>query len=215
LRERARMLRDAVLLNRPADPAWLAALEQVMSEQGVTVAASRREVVRLLHNGCAEIEPPFPRARLTLSGIVDDWLDTMPALAAESKLAAALAASRREDAQNGGAAAGPHRSDLEIALPNGTAAGLSSTGEQKALLISVLLAHAKLQRAVRGDAPLLLLDEVAAHLDAGRRAALFEALVDIESQAWVTGTDVALFAPLRGHARFLSVSDGNLSPTFF
>jgi DNA replication and repair protein RecF len=215
LRERGRKLRDGLSLNRPIDPAWLAALEQVMAEQGVAVAAGRRDVVRLLDRACAEAERPFPRARLTLSGIVEGWLDTMPALAAEAKLAAALAAGRREDAQCGGAMIGPHRSDLDVALANGTAAGLASTGEQKALLISILLAHARLQRAARGDAPLLLLDEVAAHLDADRRAALFAALVDIESQAWVTGTDTALFAPLRGHARFLSVREGSLSPTPF
>jgi DNA replication and repair protein RecF len=215
LRERSRLLRDALLLNRPADPAWLAALEQLLAERGVAVAAGRREVVRRLDGACAEAERPFPRARLSLKGIVETWLDAMPALAAEAKLAAALAAGRHEDAQSGGAAIGPHRSDLGVAVANGTAAGLASTGEQKALLISIVLAQARLQRAIRGEAPLLLLDEVAAHLDAGRRAALFETLVEIEGQAWVTGTDAALFAALRGQARFLSVAAGTLSPTVF
>jgi DNA replication and repair protein RecF len=215
LRERSRLLRDALLLNRPADPAWLAALEQVLAERGVAVAAGRREVVRLLDRACAEGERPFPRARLTLMGVVEGWLDDMPALAAEAKLAAALAAGRREDAQSGGAAIGPHRSDLGVAVANGTAAGIASTGEQKALLISIVLAEARLRRAIRGEAPLLLLDEVAAHLDAGRRAALFAALAEIEGQAWVTGTDAALFTALRGRARFLSVAAGTLSPTAF
>jgi len=215
LRERSRLLRDALLLNRPADPAWLAALEQVLAERGVAVAAGRREVVRLLDRACAEGERPFPRGRLTLMGVVEGWLDDMPALAAEAKLAAALAAGRREDAQSGGAAIGPHRSDLGVAVANGTAAGLASTGEQKALLISIVLAQARLRRAIRGEAPLLLLDEVAAHLDAGRRAALLAALVELEGQAWVTGTDAALFAALRGRARFLSVAAGTLSPTVF
>jgi DNA replication and repair protein RecF len=220
LRERSRILRDGYSLNRPPDRAWLAALEQVMAEQGVAVAAGRRDLIRLLDRACAEAEGPFPRARLTLSGVVEGWLDAMPALAAEAKLAAALAAGRREDAQSGGAAIGPHRSDLDVALmdgraANGTAGGLASTGEQKALLISIVLAYARLQRAVRGDAPLLLLDEVAAHLDAGRRAALFAALIKSESQAWITGTEPALFAPLRGQARFLSVRAGTLSPTLF
>jgi DNA replication and repair protein RecF len=182
-----------------------------MAEQGVAVAAGRREVVRRLDRACAEVERPFPRARLGLSGVVDSWLDTMPALAAEAKLAAALRASRGEDAQ-GGAAIGPHRSDLDVSLADGTPAALASTGEQKALLISILLAYAGLQRAVRGDAPLLLLDEVAAHLDADRRAALFTALGEQGGQAWITGTDAALFAPLRDYARFLSVRDGNVAP---
>jgi DNA replication and repair protein RecF len=215
LRERSRVLRDALLLSRPADPAWLAALEQVLAERGVAVAAARREVVRLLDRACAEGERPFPQARLTLMGVVEGWLDDMPALAAEAKLAAALAAGRREDAQSGGAAIGPHRSDLGVAVANGTAAGLASTGEQKALLISIVLAEARLRRAIGGEAPILLLDEVAAHLDAGRRAALFAALVELDGQAWLTGTDAALFAALRSRARFLSVAAGTLSPTVF
>jgi DNA replication and repair protein RecF len=213
LRERSRLLRDALLLNRPADPAWLAALEQVLAERGVAITAGRRELVRLLDRACVEGEGPFPRPRLTLMGVVEGWLDDMPALAAEAKLAAALAAARREDAHSGGAAIGPHRSDLGVAAANGTAAGLASTGEQKALLISIVLAQARLRRALCGEAPLLLLDEVAAHLDADRRAALFATLVELEGQTWVTGTDAALFAALRGRARFLSVAAGTLSPT--
>jgi DNA replication and repair protein RecF len=116
----------------------------------------------------------------------------------------------------GGAVLGPHRADLAVSYADkGVAAENASTGEQKALLIAILLAQATLQRATRGEPPLLLLDEVAAHLDQGRRAALFEALAGLESQTWITGTDTALFASLRGHARFLSVADGALSETIF
>jgi DNA replication and repair protein RecF len=210
LRERSRLLRDG-----PADRAWLSALEEVMAEQGVAVAAGRREAVLRLDRTCAEADGPFPRARLTLLGTVEGWLDTMPALAAEAKLASALAASRESDAQAGGAAIGPHRSDLGVTLAEkGIAAEDASTGEQKALLISILLAHASQQRAIRGEPPILLLDEIAAHLDSCRRAALFEALLRLESQAWLTGTDAALFAPLRRQAQFLSVHDGTLAATF-
>jgi len=139
----------------------------------------------------------------------------MPALAAEDEFASVLAANRQEDARLGGTAVGPHRSDLAISLvEKGIAAEFASTGEQKALLISILLAYAALQRTLRGDPPLLLLDEITAHLDVNRRAALFEALIQLESQAWLTGTDAALFAPLRRQAQFLSVCDGNLTPTF-
>jgi len=210
LRERSRVLRDG-----PTDPAWLAALEEVMAEQGVAVAAGRRETVQRLDRACAEAEGPFPRARLMLLGTVEGWLDVMPALAAEAEFASALAGNRQSDAQIGGATIGPHRSDLAVELAEkGIAAEFASTGEQKALLISIVLAHATLQRVIRGEPPLLLLDEIAAHLDAGRRAALFEALLRLDGQVWLTGTDEALFAPLRYQAQFLSVNDGTLAATF-
>ena len=210
LRERSRILRDG-----PPDPAWLAALEEVMAEQGVAVAAGRREAVQRLDSTCAEAEGPFPRARLTLVGAVEGWLEAMPALAAEAEFASALAGNRQSDAQIGGAIIGPHRSDLAVELADkGIAAEFASTGEQKALLISIVLAHSTLQRAIRGQPPLLLLDEIAAHLDAGRRAALFEALLRLDGQVWLTGTDEALFAPLRYQAQFLSVNDGTLAATF-
>ena len=210
LRERSRILRDG-----PPDSAWLAALEEVMAEQGVAVAAGRREAVQRLDSTCAEAEGPFPRARLTLVGAVEGWLEAMPALAAEAEFASALAGNRQSDAQIGGAIIGPHRSDLAVELADkGIAAEFASTGEQKALLISIVLAHSTLQRAIRGQPPLLLLDEIAAHLDAGRRAALFEALLRLDGQVWLTGTDEALFAPLRYQAQFLSVNDGTLAATF-
>ncbi len=211
LRERARLLRDG-----PAEPAWLAGLEGVMAAQGVAVAAARRDAVQRLDCACAAAEEPFPRARLKLVGAVEDWLDEMPALDAEVKFAEALAAGRSGDAVAGGAAIGPHRSDLAVSLAQtGVGAEFASTGEQKALLISILLAHAALQRTLRGAPPLLLLDEIAAHLDAGRRAALFEVLARFESQVWLTGTDEALFAPLRSRAQFLTVRDGTVAANSF
>jgi DNA replication and repair protein RecF len=209
LRERSRLLRDG-----PRDPAWLAALEEVMAEQGVAVAAGRRETVQRLDRACAEAEGPFPSARLALGGTVETWLAEMPALAAEAQFAETLAANRQSDAQAGGALLGPHRSDLQVSLAaNGIAAASASTGEQKALLVSIILAQARLQRAMRGEPPLLLLDEIGAHLDASRRAALFDALLRLDSQTWLTGTDQALFEPLRRSAQFLSVRDGQLAET--
>jgi len=211
MRERARLLRDG-----PNDPVWLDAIEETMAAQGVAVAAARRDAVERLDEACAAAEGPFPRARLSLIGTVEDWLDDLPALAAEDRFRNALRDSRGVDAIAGGAAAGPHRSDLAVThAERDIPAESLSTGEQKALLISIILAHARLQRQTRGDPPLLLLDEVAAHLDAARRDALFATLLALESQVWLTGTDAGIFAPLRAAARFLSVSDGALSETMF
>jgi DNA replication and repair protein RecF len=211
MRERSRLLRDG-----PADPSWLDALDEVMAAQGVAVAAARRDAVERLDDACAAAEGPFPRARLSLAGTVESWLDELPALAAEDRFRTALKDGRNVDAAAGGAAIGPHRSDLAVThAEKGLPAEIMSTGEQKALLISIVLAHARLQRHTRGEAPLLLLDEVAAHLDAPRRDALFAILLDLESQVWLTGTDATLFAPLGAAARFLSVSDGALSETTY
>src|SRR5260370_13596778 len=211
LRERSRLLRDG-----SQDPAWLGALEEIMGAEGVAVAAARRDTVERLDRVCATAEGAFPRARLSLIGTLEGWLDTMPALAAEERFRAALAQSRASDALAGGAGLGPHRSDLGVFhAEKGIAAEAASTGEQKALLIAILLAPAGLQRAVRGEPPLLLLDEVAAHLDAVRRAAPFEVLAGVESQAWITGTEAVLFPQLGGAAPFLPVRDGALSPTIF
>ena len=209
MRERSRLLREG-----RADPAWLAALEELMATEGVAVAAARRDAIERLDRVCAAAPGAFPRARVGVVGAVENWLDEMPALAAEDRLRAALAASRSSDAAAGGAAVGPHRSDLVVThADRNIAAETASTGEQKALLIAIVLAQARLQQRDRGAAPVLLLDEVAAHLDATRRAALFEAVAGLEGQAWMTGTDPGLFAPLRGAARFLSVHDGALFDT--
>jgi len=215
MRERSRLLRPTDQ-GGPPDPVWLDALEETMAAQGVAVAAARRDAVERLDAACATAGGPFPRAHLGIVGAVEGWLDELPALAAEERLKAALREGRAADAPAGGATVGPHRSDLAVThAEKGIAAEGLSTGEQKALLISIVLAHARLQRQTRGEPPLLLLDEVAAHLDAGRRDALFETLLGLESQVWLTGTETALFTPLRAAARFLSVSDGALSETTF
>jgi DNA replication and repair protein RecF len=211
MRERSRLLRDRV-----DDRAWLVALEEVMAAEGVAIAAARHHAVARLDEECAAADGAFPRARLAVIGTLEAWLDEMPALAAEERFRAALADGRPGDALSRGAASGPHRSDLGVThADKGVAAETASTGEQKALLVAIVLGQARLQRALRGMAPLLLLDEVAAHLDAIRRAALFEILASLESQAWITGTEAAPFMKLRGIARFLSVRDGTLSETDF
>ena len=204
LRERARLLRHGA----PADPAWLAALEQRMAATGVAIAAARRDLVQRLNRTMARAVGPFPRAGVDLGGDVETWLATASALDAEERMQADLAAARARDAETGGAGVGPHRCDVWVRhIAKAVPAAQCSTGEQKALLIAIILAHARLLSAERGFAPLVLLDEVAAHLDAERRAALFAALLDLGVQAWLTGTDPGLFAPLRGQAQFTEIRD--------
>jgi DNA replication and repair protein RecF len=204
LQERAQLLRERGVAG--ADAAWLSALEQQIAERGVAIAAARRELVARLGQSLAEAVGPFPRAGLAIDGAVESWLDQGPALAAEDALRARLAESRARDAEAGGALWGPHRSDLAVThLATGLPAASCSTGEQKALLISILLAHARLQVASHGAAPLLLLDEVAAHLDGTRRSALYAELLALGVQAWLTGTDEALFSEFGSRAQFFHV----------
>src|SRR5579885_2761739 len=203
MRERARLLQDG-----PAEPAWLAALEETMAADGIAIAAARREMTARLDAECAAAPGPFPQARLALAGEVEDWLGAMPALDAEEAFRRRLAAGRRADAESGTTLCGPHRADLVVRhVGSGMAAAACSTGEQKALLIAILLAHARLRKRSSGAPPILLLDEVAAHLDGTRRAALFAALDALEAQAWLTGTEHALFAGLAGIAQFFTVAD--------
>jgi DNA replication and repair protein RecF len=208
MRDRARLLAD----DRPADPAWLGALEGRMAEHGVAVAAARRDTVARLDEACAETRGAFPAARLALDGEIETWLETLPALGAEEEFARRLAAARRADAAAGTTALGPHRADLAV-RHGGThmSASQCSTGEQKALLIGIVLAFARLLAARRGEVPILLLDEVAAHLDALRRDALFEAIAAARGQAWLTGTDRGLFDGMEGVAQFLTVADAVIS----
>lgn len=210
LRERAHLLRSG-----RADPAWLTALEDTLATTGVAIAAARRDFVQRLDRACRSATGPFPRATAGLTGAVDAALAAHPALVVEDSLRADYRSSRNRDAEMGGSAIGPHRSDLVVAYidpgaePPGRPVSLCSTGEQKALLIALVLGHARVLAATRGLPPLLLLDDVAAHLDADRRAALFEALESLRCQAWMTGTDTASFAALDERVHWLTLRDGH------
>jgi DNA replication and repair protein RecF len=212
-RQRARLLRGDVA----ADPAWFAALEDTMARHGVALAAGRRDLVNRLNAELSRRTGPFPAAKLVLVGTVDRWLTEMPAVDVEDALRRALREERHRPMSDE-AGAGPHRTDLAATMvapaqaSHGQAAALCSTGEQKALLIAILLATARLQQAKRGAAPLLLLDEIAAHLDAGRRAALFAEILDLGAQAWMTGTDAALFSGFGQAAQYFTVDRGQLTP---
>ncbi|HWU00191.1 MAG TPA: hypothetical protein VN229_21320, partial [Terriglobales bacterium] len=159
----------------------------------------------------------FPLAGLAIDGAVETWLKEMPALAAEDRLRECLAASRNDDAASGTTRWGTHRSDLVVTYLGRTlgaaalAAADCSTGEQKALLLSIILAQARLTRYLRGQAPVLLLDEALAHLDSGRRQALFEIILELGAQAWLTGTERDWFKPLSGAVQSFAVTDGKVA----
>lgn len=185
--------RNALLTGaKPADPAWLAALEAQMAEHGAQVTAARTAAVAALGEALADaMEGPFARPAIALEG------------GGTEDLAAALKDGRRRDAAAGRTLAGPHRSDLVVVhAAKNQAAALCSTGEQKALLLSIVLAHAGLVSMLTGRPPLLLLDEVAAHLDPARRLALFERLAGVGGQVWMTGTESALFDGVGAASRF-------------
>jgi DNA replication and repair protein RecF len=209
--DRARTERGRLLRAGRIDPAWLGALEQSMAEKSIAIAAARLDVVSILDATLDESDDAFPRPQLRATGWPEELLETMPALAAEETLSAALCADRARDAEQGGAV-GAHRSDLVVSYSaTGMLADQCSTGEQKALLIAILLAYVRCLGRHRGAMPVLLLDEIAAHLDATRLAALFDALIKLGCQAWLTGTDRADFMALDGCARFYSLTDSTLT----
>jgi DNA replication and repair protein RecF len=209
MRERARLLKDG-----RRDNAWLSALEDAMAGHGVAVAAARLSLCEHLNEISIAADGPFPRARIAAAGRVEDDLRNGPALAAEDRLREALADNRGLDADSGRTTDGAHRSDLAVShIEKDMPAELCSTGEQKALLIAIILAHARLLARHNGVTPLLLLDEVAAHLDAERRRALFADILEQGAQAWLTGADAALFDEISPRdAAFYRVRDASLTP---
>lgn len=211
LRQRNRLLAE------PGDQGrWLDAVEALLAAQAVVVAAARLDTLQALKGGMAQVEATagaFPAARLALSGWVEDRLATEPAVLVEDAYQSHLAHSRARDAAAGRTLDGAHRSDLEVVhAPKDMPARLCSTGEQKALLIALILAHAHaVGHACGGRPPVLLLDEVAAHLDEHRRAGLFAALRCLGGQVWMTGTDAGLFSAIANDAWFVHVNDGAIS----
>ncbi len=207
LRERNRLLTDEI-----ADDAWLGGLEAQMAEHGVAVAAARVETLARLKAAIeAASETHFPRAELALEGTLEAAIAEKPAIDVEDEFARRLAVSRARDAGAGRTLEGPHRSDLHVRYrTRDREARLCSTGEQKALLIGIVLANARLL-AARGTPPLLLLDEVAAHLDEERRRALFDEIVTLGLQAFMTGTDPMLFANLEENAQSFDVKRGAIA----
>jgi len=202
--EAAMRARNTLLTeDAPADPAWLAALEDRMAEHGAAIDAARHRLIDALTGQIAQSPHGlFARPGLTLPDRISD----------EAALRDALRTGRARDRAAGRTLAGPHRADLLVRhLGKDQEAALCSTGEQKALLLSIILAHAELRRTMGGRPLVILLDEVAAHLDPARRAALFERLRATGGQVWMTGTEPGLFEAL-GPATRLTVTQGQLGP---
>jgi DNA replication and repair protein RecF len=212
MRERARLLRDGRAGKAGAEASWLDALEDTMARQAVATAAARRALRDQLAQAVALGIGPFPAADLALDGELERALESAPALAVEERFRATLAAQRALDAETGTTTRGVHRTDLLVRhRAKDAPAARCSTGEQKALLIALQLAHARLLHATSGAAPVLLLDEIAAHLDETRRTALFDELLALSGQAWLTGTDPVLFRALGAAAEWVEVAENNLS----
>lgn len=193
------------------DSFWLSGLEENMASVGVAIAAARREQIARL-NTFIEHEPDdvFPSVRLELDGAVEKLLDTLPAIEAEDRYRDILQKMRRNVIYND-TIEGVNRTDFKVYYrKKGLPADLCSTGEQKSLLISIILAQSKCQSLYKGFAPIMLLDEVVAHLDDIKREALIAKIEELNVQAWITSTNADLFDSLRGRARFLRVDNNQL-----
>ena len=216
--ERTMRARNRLLEEGARDAAYLTAVEDQMAQAGTAIAFARSELASLLSRIMGDAaDTPFPKATVTLEGSLEQALATGTAgLAAdlEDSYRAILARARPRDRAAGRTLDGPHRTNLAVRhAPKNMEAALCSTGEQKALLTGLVLAHAQLVADVSGIVPVLLLDECAAHLDGVRRAALFDRIDDLGCQAWMTGTDAALFEALGDRAQHLTVNDGTVAPT--
>ena len=209
LRERNRLLADEV-----GDTSWLGGLEEQMAGHGVAIAAARIETLARLRGALdAGDDAHFPRAEIALDGKLEAELATAAAVDVEESFRTRLAQMRGRDAGAGRTLDGPHRTDLTVRhVTKDREARLCSTGEQKALLIGIVLANARLL-AAREQPPLLLLDEIAAHLDEERRRALFEEILRLNLQAFMTGTDPVLFAGLGPRAQTFRIARGAVLQT--
>ncbi len=212
--ERALRGRNRLLEDR-GERGWLDAIEREIAELGVAVAAARFETVSklsaLIRKAQSGADAVFPFAELELQGEIDRLVETRPAIEAEDAYRRLLRDNRSRDAAAGRALIGPQTSDLAVRHgPKQTEAAQTSTGEQKALLVGLMLAQARLVKAMSGIAPLVLLDEIAAHFDPTRRQALYDLLERLGGQVWLTGADPLAFAGLEGRAQMMKVTPGRI-----
>jgi DNA replication and repair protein RecF len=206
--------RNLLLSEGPLDRAWATSLEMQMAEEAVAIAAARLQSISNLgaYLTPEKLSGAFPWSQLSISGEIEDMVAKLPALDAEDRYKKQLHDNRNIDKGAGRTLIGPHRSDLVVRHgPKNIAAEEGSTGEQKALLIGLILAQTEAIRAVTGSAPVLLLDEIAAHLDKARRTALFSHLNQLKVQAWMTGTERELFDGASASTVVYHVDNGRLS----
>jgi DNA replication and repair protein RecF len=212
--ERSLRSRNRLLEDTPGDSHWLDAVEHETAEVAVAVAAARVETVKRLSaalDAARDQAPEFPQAQIDLQGWMERLLADHSAIEIEDRYRALLKENRARDAAAGRTLDGPHLSDLAVRhRAKNLPAADASTGEQKALLIRLVLAHAGLIRQMTGFPPLLLLDEVVAHLDPVRRAALYDALSSLDAQVWMTGADPASFGDILDRANVLEVRGGTV-----
>jgi DNA replication and repair protein RecF len=211
--ERALRSRNRLLEQPRPDEHWLDAIEHETAELAVAVAAARSQLVGLLADALAERDDPmFPSAEIALDGWMETLVRTYPAVGIEDRYRTVLRENRERDRVAGRTLDGAHVTDFKVTYAaKAVAARDTSTGEQKALLIGLVLANAELVAKLTGFAPVLLLDEVVAHLDPGRRTALFDALDRLGSQVWISGADPAAFSDVTARAQVIAVDGGRLS----
>ena len=190
---------------------WLSAIENSISEFGVAIAAGRKSMIAHLNSELINKKGVFPGAKLDIEGYLENLLNDKPAIEVEDLFRDKLLNSRKADAERGRTTSGPHRSDLIVYnLKNNLSASLCSTGEQKSLLIAIILAEAKIISSIRGGAPILLLDEIAAHLDSEHIKSLFEELRMLNSQIWVTTTNKSLIEFIESDFEVLNIINGTV-----
>jgi len=206
--------RNKLLQNPGADGLWLDALEQTMAETGAAIANARLHTVEHINHAIGRSPLSFPKAHISISGMIEDLLALgTPAVQVEEDFKRILKTGRPQDAASGRTLSGIHRSEMQVIhITKQMPAQLCSTGEQKALLLSIVLAQARAGAQWHGIVPVLLLDEVVAHLDATRRLELFEEICQIGAQTWMTGTDCGLFAGLERKAQYFQVDNGTVIP---
>ena len=201
--EKALRQRAHLLTEQRGDDSWFSALESILAETAVAVTAARQSLIKALNQEAACGWFGFPGVELLLGGDTENWLSDMPALAVEDQL---MLAARTARLNGDLAMPGPHASEFQaLHLASQVPANRASTGQQKAMLIAVILAHARLQDRRLGRVPVMLFDDVAAHLDAKRRSALFDAVQSLGGQCWYSGTDDGQFKELSKTAQFVKI----------